>query len=338
MEMQSHGYTPAINDEDGQPRPGSVAALERTNVGGVDQWLLFRGEDTTRPIILFVHGGPGSAEIALSRSLRASLEKHAVVVTWDQRGAGKSYSALEPRSEMTVSRLVDDLRHVARLATTVFHQTKVILVGHAWGSALGVLAVQKYPELFSAYVGISQVTDMAESERRSYAWALSEAEKAEDVTSMRKLREMGAPPYTGDWLTKLTNQRGVLAQLGGEIHADVAGTRGRVSKAINSAPEYTLGDRANFYRGLLDSLRLLWPALLELDLPAQAPRLEVPVFLVEGRHDHEIDPELAEAYLNGLQAPSKELVWFEGSGHLPYIEQSHEFNEMLVRRVLPAAH
>jgi pimeloyl-ACP methyl ester carboxylesterase len=337
MQVQGHGFTPAINDEAGQPRPGSVAALEKTNIGGVDQWLLFRGEDTTAPVFLFVHGGPGSAEIALSRALRAGLEKHAVVVTWDQRGAGKSYSALEPRSEMTVSRLVDDVRHVARLATTVFHQAKVILVGHAWGSALGVLAVQKYPELFSAYVGVSQVADMAESERRSYAWALREAEMAEDVTAVRKLREMGAPPYSGDWLTKLTNQRGVLAQFGGEIHADVAGTRGRVARAINGAPEYTPGDRGNYYRGMLDSLRLLWPELLKLNLPAQAPRLEVPVFLVEGRHDHEIDAALAETYFNALQAPSKELIWFEESGHMPYIEETDKFNETLIRRVLPAA-
>jgi pimeloyl-ACP methyl ester carboxylesterase len=335
--LTDHGFTPPIVDEHGQPRPGSVAALEKVKIGGVDQWLLFRGEDTTRPIMLFLHGGPGSAEIALMRTYRAALEKHAVVVAWDQRGAGKSYEALNPRSDMTLTRLVDDVRDVARLAAEVFHQPKVILVGHAWGSALGVLAAQKYPDLFAAYVGLGQVADMAESERRSYAWTLARAEQADDGAAVMKLRDLGAPPYSGDWLSKLTTQRGLLAQFGGEVYADLQAMRGRFAQAINHASEYTVLDRANFYRGMLDSLRLLWPQLLAVNLPQQAPALQVPVFLALGRHDHEIDCELAEAYFNVLQAPRKELTWFEESAHMPHLEETDKFNELLVEQVLPAA-
>ena len=101
--------------------------------------------------------------------------------------------------------------------------------------------------------------------------------------------------------------------------------------------EYNLTDRVNVVRGILGSMRLLWPELLQVDLFESAPEIKVPVFLIEGRHDHECPSEIAERYFNALTAPTKELIWFDRSAHLPNAEEPDQFNKSLVAKVQPSA-
>jgi pimeloyl-ACP methyl ester carboxylesterase len=84
-------------------------------------------------------------------------------------------------------------------------------------------------------------------------------------------------------------------------------------------------------------MRLLWPQLLQVDLFTSAPEIRVPVFFMEGRSDREAPYEIAERYFDALRAPSKELIWFDRSAHLPNSEERDLFNEVMVEKVLPIA-
>ena len=300
--------TAPITDPHGRPLPGSITVLERVMLGGVEQSLLIRGRSTANPVLLYLHGGPGTSELGMVRIHNLpSLEAHFTVVVWDQRGAGKSYAAVEPESGMTVEQLISDTRELSELLRRRFQQPRIFLVGHSWGSALGVLTVRRWPELFHAFVGIGQVVNVLEGERLSYRWTLEQAERAHDTRSMARLKAIGAPPYLGDLRSKLMTQRRILARYGGEVHGSRGGGMSTLLGCLLRARDYSWADRINVFRGVFAGMRLLWPQLLSIDLMAQAPALAVPVYFLEGRHDHEAPSVLAERYLEVLRAPRKAI-------------------------------
>ena len=193
-------------------------------LGGAEQSVLLRGRHVGNPVLLFLHGGPGTSELGMIRAHNLpALEAHFTVAVWDQRGAGKSFAALEPASAMNVEQLVSDTRELSAWLCRRFGQEKIYLAGHSWGSLLGVLTVSRHPELYVAYVGFGQAVDMDEGERLSYAWTLDQARKAGDARSTAKLERIGAPPYSGDVRAKVVAQRAILARYGGEVHGNPRG-------------------------------------------------------------------------------------------------------------------
>jgi pimeloyl-ACP methyl ester carboxylesterase len=316
--------------------PNSLASLEQVALNASQQWILIRSENTTNPIVLFVHGGPGTSQLGLMRRDTRALEKHFTVVNWDQRGAGKSFAAGRDRAHMTMAQIVDDIIALSSYLTERFHQPNVLLVAHSWGSAVGVLAAAKRPDLFSAYVGIGQMSRSAESELLSYQFTLEQAQARADKSTLAKLRELGPPPYTGrSWRSRFMRQRSILAQYGGEYHGSQVGALGVVLRNVCSR-EYTMLDRINFFRGILHSLDTLFPELGQTDLFLQVPELEIPVYFCLGRHDREVPSTLSARYFEALKAPSKQLLWFENSSHMPNTEEQEKFNQFMIHTVLPA--
>src|SRR6185436_4600182 len=174
-------------------------------------------------------------------------------------------------------------------------------------------------------------------ELESYRWTLEQARRDDDRRAIRALEKMGPPPYPGDWQASTISQRRLLGRFGGEVHASRIGAFGLVLTSLLFSREYSLRDRLNFFRGIFDSMRLLWPELLRVDLTRAVPRLNVPVFFVEGRFDREAPSNLAARYFESLQAPAKELVWFDRSAHMPNWEERDRFTHMMLEKVLPLA-
>ena len=314
-----------------------IATLEKVRLGDSSQWVLERSEDTANPIILFLHGGPGTSQLTSNRRNTRDLEKYFTVVNWDQRGAGKSYRAIRDADRMNIDQFVADTRDLTLFLLAKFGQQRLILAGHSWGSVIAALTVSRYPELYHCYVGIGQMADMAEGEAASYRWTLEQARKHRDGRAIRALERMGPPPYQGDWQRKTITERGYVAHFGGEIHASRYGAAGLVLRGLLWSREYTLADRVNYFRGILGSMRLLWPELLRVDLSESVPEFKVPVFFVEGRYDRECPCEVAERYFESVTAPSKELIWFDRSAHLPNSEERDQFNRLMVTKVRPLA-
>jgi len=319
---------------------GSVmhaARPERITIGGSEQWIVVRSDDLAKPVVLYLHGGPGTSQLTSNRRHTHELEKYFTVVDWDQRGAGKSFGAIKDVARMNVDQFVEDTREVTLHLLGRFQKRRIVLVGHSWGSAIGVLTAARYPELFHCYVGIGQVANMAEGEAASYRWTLEQAERAHRRRAARALAKMGPPPYTGDWRHKTITERKYVAQFGGEIHGSKIGAMGIVLRSLLFSREYDLGDRINIFRGILGSMKLLWPQLLKVNLFESVPELKIPVFILAGRFDHEVPSEIAARYVESLRAPSKELIWFERSAHMPQFEEQERFTKLMVEKVLPLA-
>ena len=331
------GYTLPIKGKDGKLLKGSITSLEKINLGGLEQWILIRGADETNPVILFLHGGPGTSDMGLLRRYMSELEKQFVVVSWDQRGAGKSFHAIKPESSMNINRFVTDACELTKILCSRFNQKKIFLAGHSWGSVLGILTVQKQPEFYHSFIGIGQTVNMAENEVRSYEWTLEQANKANNKKDVKKLTDIGKPPYTGNWKKKFMTERRYLAKYGGEVYNNSKGAFPVVLGSLLRCTEYTLADKINFFRGIFKTVGIVFPELMKINMMEQAPELKIPVYFVLGRHDHEAPSFIAEKYFNVLKAPRKELIWFENSAHMPNIEENKKFTDFLINRILLVA-
>lgn len=328
------GFTAPFVDARGRPVPGSIASLERIMLGGVEQGVLIRGIDRTNPVLLYLHGGPGTSEMGMVRQHNMpALEKHFTMVVWDQRGAGLSFAARHPESAMTIEQIIADTHELTLLLCRRFDQPRIYLVGHSWGSALGVLVVHRHPERYIAFVGIGQLVNMREGEGLSYAWTIAEAEKAGDTRAIAQLQAIGPPPYQRRFRDKLVTQRRILGKYGGEVHGNRHGGMSTLLNGLIRSSEYGWPDRVNVFRGIFANMRLMWPQILEIDLDVQAPELKVPVYFLEGRFDHEAPAALVEGYFQRLKAPKKTLIWFEQSAHFINTEAADEFNRFLIDRL-----
>ncbi|MDQ6623353.1 MAG: alpha/beta hydrolase [Verrucomicrobiota bacterium] len=311
--------------------PNGIHSIEKIRLGGIDQWIQIRGEDRTKPILLCLHGGPGFPEMPFSH-LNAALEKDFVVVQWDQRGAGKSYSWSIPGKSMQVEQFVSDTHDLVELLLRRFHRSKCYLVAHSWGTVFGTLAVARYPQLFKAYVAIGQVADFPESQQARYRFALASARREKNEKAIAELTRIGRPPYPSftqsdlleKWVSRFDTAR----------YPDISPWR--MAWWAFESPAYSWIDLVKIPLGARYSFRMLWREVFyKINLFKQAPRLEVPVYFFLGRYDEVVTAKVAEKYFDALDAPKgKQLIWFEKSGHWPHLNERQKYRDELVNRVL----
>jgi len=329
--------TPPVLGADGQALPGSIAELTTVELGGREQAISVRAADPDNPVLLYLSGGPGQSDIAFARALLEPLTQDFVVVVWDQRGSGKSYPALDPTSTFTLEAMVDDTIALTELLRDRFAEEKIYLLGESWGSTLGVLAVQERPELFHAYIGSGQMVSQRVTDQIIWRDLLAYAEGAGDRELHDQVLALGEPPYRDTpWANSLIlGYYGLLetpysppaayVERGNASGVGMFGLMGR---------EYTFVENANLLRGLLDMFSLMYPQLQDVDFRRDVPRLEVPVFIVEGEHEAPGRAVLARQWFEQLSAPSKQLVTFESSGHTPHLHEPGRFATYLADVVL----
>jgi pimeloyl-ACP methyl ester carboxylesterase len=307
----------------------SIAEVGYCRLGGVDQWVMIRGQSLANPPLIHLHGGPGFSETRLFRHFNSDLEKRFAVVYWDQRGAGKSFTRSISRSSMTVEQFIADLDELVDAVCARVGQEQVVLYGHSWGSALGVLYAGRHPQRVAAYVGSGQIGDWPGAESASYAYALAEAGRRNNRRALESLRAIGPPPYPASSVFK---ERTWVQRLDGQLSPKALWKFGRIAFGGN---ESSIVDLANQFRGFRFSMDAMWDEVSALNLLNAAPALQMPVFFFLGRRDHWVPPETSVAYFDVLSAPSKELLWFDQSGHEPFMDEPDKFNHAMVDMVRP---
>lgn len=321
--------TAPIIGVEGQPVANGIAELLYVPIGGHDQALMIRGRDSDNPVLLYLTGGPGGTDIGAMRR-DVTLEQDFTVVTWDQRGAGKSYAAIDPIGTLTLAQMVSDTVELTDYLRQRFGQEKIFLVGQSWGSTLGVLTVQQHPERYHAFVGVGQMVSQRATDVMFWEDALAWAERTGDTRLAARLRRNGSPPYT-DMLAYdpvVAHEHSWNAYPGFDGSNEMPG--------ILMVPEYTFLDRINAFRGFLDSAATLYPQLQGLDFRVDAARLEVPITMVLGEHEARGRAVLAEEWFALLDAPDKRSVVFEGAGHRANFDFPDRFAHVM-REVLDAA-
>ncbi|HWD26340.1 MAG TPA: alpha/beta hydrolase [Rhizomicrobium sp.] len=312
--------------------PNSIAAVERWDVGGLSQSVIIRGRDRSGPILLWLHGGPGSGQTPVARRFNGDLENDFIVVYWDQRYAGQSYDPSLPLPKgLTIAGYVRDLDVVVDRLRARFHKEKVVLVGQSWGTVLGVLYAQQHPEKVAAYVGIGQVTNTPENEALSYAFVLEQAGARGDAADIKTLTDLGPPPRAGSIFTP----RDLINKYGGFARGNLS--LGRMVMLSLTAREVNWRDIAALYGAHTYSNDMLNREFAHFTLDGGHPHFDVPMFIMAGRYDEYSVASLAHRFYERLTAPKKEFVWFEESGHNPNFEEPAKFMAFMVKEVRPLA-
>lgn len=303
------GRTPAIAGR------SSIASLERVRIGGVDQCVLIRGNDVSLPVLLFLHGGPGMPAMYLAHAFQRDLEKEFVVVQWDRRGAGKSYRE-DISSTLTSEQLVADAIELTNVLRARFNQDKIYLVGHSWGTYLGMLVIARHPELYRAYVGIGQLARSSPIPGIQDEFIRQSAGRVGDQGAIKELDARGAGV-----------RETLIFKFGGEIH----NAKSFMPLLLTglAAPEYSLRDARNIPKGVsLYSRNFLYNSISG-ELMDVITRVEIPVYFFTGRYDYTDPFTLTEQYLSKINAPEKHIVWFEESAHFPFYEEPAAFTRQM---------
>src|SRR6266436_4964576 len=302
-----------------------VNSLEKLRIGGIDQWVLFRGSSDANPILLFLHGGPGMPVFPFAHQIKghSKLEDYFTVVYWEQRGTGKSYSPRIPVSSMKIGQFVDDAIELTHLLVRRFGKSRVSVLGHSWGTIIGTLAIQRAPDLFQAYVGMGQIVDMMQGEHLSYEWVRERARQSGNKKALRELSKIGPPPHDHK---KIIIERKWVSRFGGNRRKNPHSFM-TVLVEILRTKEYTWVDVVRIAANPLFSLKHLLSEMYTVNFFAQAPRLEIPVFFLEGRFDYTTPSEVTTRYYHELDAPrGKELICFDDSAHFPFLEEPAKFD------------
>lgn len=319
--------------------PNGVERLETVRIGGIDQWVSIRGYNRKNPVLLMIHGGPGYVSMPTSWYFQRGWEEYFTVVQWDQRGAGKTWLANDPEKiapTMTVERMVKDGVEMVAWLREEFDKEKIFVMGHSWGTIIGLEIALRKPEWLHAYIGMAQGIDGRESEHRGYRFAMERARATGNDKAVRELEAIA--PYAEDGapvlLEDLAVQRKWLNFFGGAVYgrqdfsAEVA--------AMRLSPEYTNEDLAAVWTANAFSEEHLLQAALNVDYTG-VTELECPLILFNGRHDYNLSATVAAEWFEHVDAPWKKLVWFEYSGHEMMNEQPGKTLVSLVEHALPLA-
>ncbi len=338
--INSPGKLEPLRDEQGAVIQGSISEKVWVEINGIEQGMFIRGENPENPVILYVHGGPGTPLLQFISYLETSerLEKYFTICYWDQRGSGMTYDKSTDPATMTLEQMVEDTHEVTEYLISRFGQDKIYLLGHSWGSYLGVKTIEKYPADYLAYIGIGQNVDFPESERLSYDYMLNRAKEINDEDAISKLEKFD--PYVesfplmqeeGHQLDYLIVRTELLNKYGlGHMHQFPQGMTYNtgVLRALFAFKGYTLREKVNWFRGADFSMIYLFPVIAEDSLFSSSIKFEVPFYIIQGAYDYQCSQVLAEKYLDIIQAPKKEFFLFDNSAHSPNMEEPDKFIEI----------
>jgi len=311
----------------------SINELKSIEIGGIAQWIHIKGDDESKPLLLVLHGGPGFSMMPMIGQMNKALEEEFIVVNWDQRGSGKSYDPNIPIDSMTLDQFVLDANELTNYLRKAFNKDKIYILGHSFGSLMGMKLIEEYPENYCGYFGTGQMIDFISNEQLGYDFALAKAEETDNGEVIEILKSVGRPDSQGNYMLEdgYEETSKYIEYYGGALYEkdsidpiyDLI-----FDSAIYENDEQNLLDGYEFSQLIFDD-----EAVRTINLQEDIRVVEVPVYFLQGRHDYDTPSELVQSYFEILEAPKKELIWFEQSAHFPFYEEADKFSETIIEVV-----
>ena len=300
------------------------------NLGGEEQYVEIIATDKTNPVLIFIHGGPGWPQTPSIRAFNSEIARHFTMVIWEQRGAGQSFMRNPNPTGMNFEQFVADANQLTDLMRKRFSKRKIYLVGYSWGSAIGLTLAERQPEKFQAYIGIGQMVNMALGMEYSQEWIRKKAKKAEDAPTLERLAKLKNPPkeFCSTQFECFMEQYVALSKYNGHIYDPKIN-----EKIIAKTARYKDYEKYDWIKPFNFSWRKLQFDLETFDA-RKIKKLEIPIYLFLGRHDHNVPSVLAADYVRGIDAPKKVVVWIENAGHPVMEEGGDVFNDRFVQEIL----
>lgn len=330
----SPGEPAAPVDDFGQPIAGSLSERVFVEINGLRQGMFIQTTDISHPVLLFLHGGPGMPEFFLNNTHPTGLERDFTVVWWEQRGSGLSFNPDIPPQSMTVAQMIDDTLAVTDYLRRRFGVDRIYMLGHSWGSFLGIQVAAAAPERFHAYIGMGQVSWQLRSEVAAHGAMLNEYRERGDAGMVHWLQ--AAPVSLTDGLSPayLRLRDNAMHGLGAGTTRDMGSVVTGVFLPVWQCRAYTLREKLNIWRGLSWSREFLWDVFIGADLTKLVQKLDLPLYFFTGLHDLTANHDLARDYFDLIKAPVKGFYTFANSAHSPLFEEPQRARAILRQDVL----
>jgi pimeloyl-ACP methyl ester carboxylesterase len=321
--------------------PNGIDVMEVVEVAGMKYAVRIRGQDKANPVLLYLHGGPGTPMIPFAHVFEDPWEQYFTVVQWDQRGAGKSAPLNDAKAvaaTMSMDVMTQDVLDMTNYLRQRFGKDKIFLLGHSWGSIIGVRAARAHPELFHAYIGTGQVTNARRSETIGYEHTLTLAKKQGLTEAVKELEAIAPYPKPGMDLEEggLEVRHKWNAYFGESVFG-FKSLEDAMFKFALSSPDYSNEDLKRLMSGTGTVYKPLDMPIADFDAFAMGAQWQIPVFFIEGRFDWQANHQIALEYFRFICAPHKEFYHIEQAAHASMAEQPEQFAEILIKRVRPIA-
>lgn len=290
----------------------SIDTSIAVTVGGIKQWINISSKDTSKPLLLYLSGGPGDSEIEIKDLFSQKLQEQFVVIFWDQRESGKTLQLNASPEPLTIDRYLQDTHELITYLLDYFHRPKLYLVGFSWGTVLGIDIAYRYPNLLYAYVGVSQLVHQNKSEQQLLQRLKEQATMAKNETAITELSLVKIPFEHKD---QLYFQRKWMFAFSNNPTSDTA-----LKKSFDEWP---------------NAMFLLFREAGNIDFNKKVKALKCPVYFFAGKNDYQTSHKLLYSYFQKLKAKNKHFYWFDKSAHLvPYTEPDL-FQQCIIDKVLP---
>ncbi|MDB5209833.1 MAG: alpha/beta hydrolase fold protein [Sediminibacterium sp.] len=295
--------------------PTGIDKIENIEIGGIKQYITIKGDDNTKPILLFLHGGPGGSVIDQSGRFTRELQKNFIVVQWDQRETNKTLQLNASPVPLTIQLIQNDTHELIEYLLKQFDQKKLYLAGYSWGTVLGFYIADKYPDLLYAYIAISPVVNQYESEQMTLAMLKQQAEETGNETEKQELAQVKIPfenskqlYYARKWLFAFDGN------------------------PIRNADTSSM---ILYFQRWAHTWLPVWNESLKQNRVKEISALNCPIYFFVGRKDHQTNFTIAEQYYNSLMAAKKKLYWFEKSAHTIINTEPALLQDIIIKQILP---
>lgn len=312
-----------------------INVLENPVIGGIEQWLLIRGENISNPVLLLLQAGPGFPMICEADMLekKLNLEKYFTVVYWDQRGCGKSFSKNIPESSMNLNQMVMDTNEVTGYLQRKLNKKKIFMAGFSLGGTIALISASQHPENYLSVIIIGADIIMEDAERYAYDFAVSEAKRRKNKNALNQLRKIGEPPHA-DVKSFQTRVKWVTSFGGIQANETYFSLFLKTIRNLFKSPFYSINDIINTIKGINFSQKHLLPKLTSLNLFNILKTLETKLYFIQGKNDAAAPFNLANKYFEFLSAPKGKCFYtFNSSAHMPHLEEPEKFSDFLVREI-----
>ncbi|MBX7187094.1 MAG: alpha/beta hydrolase [Vicinamibacteria bacterium] len=324
--------------------PEGIETLEEVSIGGVNQWVSIRGKNRANPVILFIHGGPGTPNMPVAWAYQSPWEDFFTVVQWDQRGVGKNARTADRealRPTLTNDRIIADAEEMTAWVRKRLNKEKIVVMGYSYGTTVGIALARRRPEWLHAYVGVGQ-GGSGGGEEYLYNRVVELATKAKNEEALKELQALAPYPGPNRTVDDALRVRKWARRFNGGWYGKP--TFDLFFALPDWAPEYTQADvdaqipaTQWFSRTVGLSRGPSSPTGATPAPPAPAPAniFKVPVIIIMGRNDLHTPYEPARAFFETIEAPRKRFITLERSAHVPMLEEPGLFLLALIEEVLP---
>jgi len=305
-------------------------------INGLKQGMFIESNNINNPVLLFLHGGPGLPEYGLTKKYPTHLKEHFTVCWWEQRGAGISYDKNLNPNELTIENIVSDIFEITNYLRNRYNKEKIYLIGHSWGTLIGLYAVKEKPELFYAYIAVAQIVNQLESEKIAYKYMFEQYQKANNRKMVKKFENNNILPLDiitmkyVEFIDKPMHELGI-----GTMHSMKSVISG-IFLPIMLNKAYKLSERINIWKAKSIYLNKtnLWKIMSQTIISKKILSVDIPIYFMHGIHDYTVNYSLAKEYFQLLTSPLKGFYTFHNSAHSPIFEEPEKVNKILLEDVI----